>query len=62
MFVLPSLKKLVEVCDEEGNATYIIHDSPTQEEFDKLKNEKNNKGDRDIPKFYYQMTKNDLQI
>lgn len=60
MFVLPSLNKMVEICDEEGNATYVIHDSPIKEEFDKLKNDENNEGG--ITEFYYQMTKKDLEI
>lgn len=62
MFVLPGLKKMVLVCDEEGNATYIIHTSPNQEEFEKLKKDEEMDENERSPKFYYQKTKSELQI
>jgi len=62
MFVIPDLKKLVLICDEEGNATYIIHNAPTKDEFEKLKRDEEVAESERSPSFYYKMTKDDLQI
>lgn len=60
MFVVPDLGKMVFLCNEEGNATYIIHNAPNKSEFEKLlRDEEIEKSERQ-PQFYYHMSKYDL--
>lgn len=61
MLVIPDLDKMVFLCDEEGNATYIIHKAPTKDEFEKLMHDEKIEESERQPQFYYRMSKADLQ-
>lgn len=61
MVIIPELEKMVFVCNEEGNATFVIHDAPDMEDLQKIKSGEETEMNERSPEFYYRMTKENLR-
>ncbi|PKL72756.1 hypothetical protein CVV26_00655 [Candidatus Kuenenbacteria bacterium HGW-Kuenenbacteria-1] len=61
MFVIPFFKKMILVCNEERNATFIIHKIENPESFDPINPKTYYENNKEALKFYYSMTKDELK-